>query len=121
MSSKKKQVRKIRTSAPPPPSPTPIKKQTESNGFLGTLIQGFSFGTGSSIAHHGINSLFSNKSTPEKENTQSHTENKSNQLTGSTDCGDLLVQYKDCLDTNWNQEDCKEAYTKLQNCINKTI
>jgi hypothetical protein len=58
---------KIRTSQPPPPMNTytnhypqvQITKPQLQSSFLGTMAEGFSFGVGSSVARHAVDSIFS--------------------------------------------------------------
>lgn len=78
--------------------------QNQTPSFLGTMIQGVALGSGSSIGHKLVDSIFSGKSEPKKENN----------------CNDLdihIIQFNKCMETNDNNfQECKPILDIYFNC-----
>jgi hypothetical protein len=80
------------------PTPSPNVNQNNHNllgGLLGTVTQGFAFGTGSSIAHLGVDAVVGNN----------------NQVSKDSDfhaCKIIFQQYQQCLESEWNPNACME-------------
>ena len=100
---------------PPPPMPQPVPAVVSggsSSGFLSNVFQGFSFGLGSSVAHHTVSGIMnSGKSEPNPVVKQTIEE-------PLNPCMDLLNKYIQCsrLETNrWH--DCDDAFIDYRNCL----
>lgn len=82
--------------------------QNQSPSFFGTMIQGVALGTGSSIGHKLVDSIFSGKS---ESKSEPKSENKSNDL-------DIhIIQFNKCMETNDNNfQECKTILDMYFNC-----
>ena len=102
----------------PPPQPKAPPEQSMLKQMVGTVLQGFAFGTGSSIAHKAIDNL----STP--------NDNVSSTIVDSTDvldnsnCKDILTDYNICIKNSPalyggdnQQSQCGDILRLYNNCI----
>lgn len=101
------------TSIPPPPSSISpslplVSTSTGGGGFLATMINGFSFGTGSSIANNTVNRIFSSSPSP------SHSPSSSTTL----DCKDLFKNLEECLQTCEDVRVCQNLLKDYEACKN---
>ena len=104
-----------RTKNPPQPSPssrvpppTPSRPSSAGGGFFSTIIQGFAFGTGSSLAHRTVDTVVSR---PEpSSNDVSPTE---------ADCRDIYSQYQTCTQAFRvdSTQQCDTMGKQLLNCL----
>lgn len=93
----------------PPPYIYQSKHEPESKksgGFLSTMIDGFGFGTGSSVANNVVNRIFNGKTVTqpicEKENKY---------------CDELDKSFRDCMMT-YNQDftACEKVFQEYESC-----
>ena len=104
--------------APPPQPKAPPHEQSMLKQMVGTVLQGFAFGTGSSIAHKAIDNL----STP-NDNVSSTIVDYTDVLDNSN-CKDILTDYNICIknspalygDDN-HQSQCGDILRLYNNCI----
>lgn len=94
----------------PPPAASPILKEQPNQSSLGkTLMEGFAFGTGSSIARESVSRIFNSSSTtittPDKKNDKQHN------------CEKMLSQMNECFQTDNICGDLLEKY--LLQCSNE--
>jgi hypothetical protein len=100
---------KIRTSQPPPPMNTytnhypqvQITKPQLQSSFLGTMAEGFSFGVGSSVARHAVDSIFSSKPTFTTPPQLPEPDDKSIEK--------MAKLYKECMDKATNFEETEKC------------
>ena len=101
-------------SIPPPASrsvpapaltPTHLPLQTQSQSMVNTIMQGFSFGIGSSIAHRLFDpSPHRNESNPKNENIPRNDVIPNNEYKLTTE--KMYELYNKCLEKNDNKIDC---------------
>lgn len=93
---------KIPIRSPPPPK-HPINTPKKSNpSFFGTIMEGFAFGTGSSIARETVGAIF-NKPSFEKVNLK-------------YSCEEIYKMYEECNNNNHNNS-CSYLLDKYEKCI----
>ena len=121
-----------------PPPPPPLKpKQYEIRptppgsvaygipgpGFLGSMVQGFGLGMGSSMGHRATDAMFGSSSCHVEQPTKNETnlekiEPISKFAAAESDkpnCDDLLIKYRDCMSHNFL--DCDKIYDEYFQCI----
>lgn len=104
---RKNKLNQITKTKPLPPPPAKSKEENlNQTGIFGTMLQGFSFGAGSSIAHNIFGNLFSSSITPQ---TKDNEPNKA-----------LLEKYQQCLleKGEWNVSECAELKKDLEMVLN---
>jgi hypothetical protein len=84
-------------------------------GLLNTVAQGFAFGTGSSIAHRGVDAMMGNNTIQETD-TDRDTERVSKKSDFDA-CKILFTQYQKCLESEWNAEACVAYKEKVDKCM----
>lgn len=113
-------------STPPPPPPKPssttssyVPSTTPSTtpSFFGNMMDGFSFGTGASLARNMVDSIFSpNRSHQIQSQSQSHSISSS--LPSS--CDTLHKTFMECMNKNNNDHyTCSQAFEEYQACTKK--
>ena len=116
MSRKNKRLNKSVVNKRQTPTAPPPKTQTPTNSgdsLMGTLFQGFSFGTGSAVAHQMVNGIFGGTS---KE--QPKVESNTDVVVISKDfCNNLFQEYKKCLDSEFDRENCKKYEKDIELCM----
>lgn len=100
---------------PPPPKINHQEKPSMMGGLLGTVAQGFAFGTGSSIAHRGVDAMMGNNTIQETD-TDRDTERVSKKSDFDA-CKILFTQYQKCLESEWNAEACVAYKEKVDKCM----
>ena len=90
----------------PPPTRSSI-----STLLYGSFLQGFGFGTGSSIGHKVVDSVIST-TTKKEENISS---NKVLPLDNEDNCDTHLEEFQKCLKT---KDNCNILFDQYNNCIN---
>lgn len=113
------QLSKIQAS-PPPPAPTaPLSSQPMSGGgFISgigsTILQGFAFGTGSSLAREAVNGVFGGNNSSQNNPSQPIPESK---YKGSHNCDNNNKTFINCLqENNNNSTACESYFNDLQAC-----
>lgn len=111
----------VRLGPVPPPPPAPVKtKQYEIHpaqpshsgpGFLGSVVQGFGLGMGSSLGHRATDAIFGEKKTEPPPATVQLV--SSLPPTGS--CEKLLQKYSDCMSSDYLH--CDKIYDEYFVCI----
>ena len=107
---------KVDPSNVPPPSQGPGIL----GGVLGTVAQGFSFGTGSALAHQGINSIFSGseKATPPQAETEPPTPCPSTTDANIKNiCKSIFYQYQQCLLSDPHSDECQKYGQQVKQCL----
>lgn len=111
MNQKKSQLKKVKQTPPPPKSITNPQNNNNSllGGFIGNMITGFSFGTGSALGHRAVGSvmdkidndleIFSDKNVVKDEKTINNNK-----------CKELKLSLERCISEN---KDCSELYNDL--------
>ena len=110
---------------PPPPKPDDIKIPSpqpniaaslsgQSSGFFSNVFQGFSFGLGSSVAHHTVSGLLNDK--PKSDTT---VVTKPDTQYPSNHCLNLLNNYFQCDKTDRVQ--CDQLFDQYHQCIKQQI
>jgi hypothetical protein len=101
-------------SNPPPPPTTSVEKhplQTPpSVGFLGSMVQGFGLGAGSSMGHRAVDALLSSSS---KESVAY----KISSTISNDECRKYLDLYNSCMVRDGN--DCEQLYRDFYVCSTK--
>jgi len=109
--------RRKTTVVAPRPSPSPLPKPanqiepptTSGNSFKDSIISGFGFGVGSSIAHKMADSIFSKESPIE-----------TSKSTTLNNCSELKLKLEKCI--TQSNIDCTTVYDDYFNsCINTSI
>lgn len=101
-------------SIPPPNQEPSFLKQ-----MAGTVLQGFAFGTGSSIAHKTIDNLSTPNDTSTNTDTSStNVDTSLSTKNGSTslNCNDILTEYNICVKNNSGLY-CEDIIKSYNNCI----
>jgi hypothetical protein len=107
----------IKIPSPSPPLPQPIPTTASaglSSGFFSNVFQGFSFGLGSSVAHHTVSGIMNNKPNPDV-----HVITKTDTQHPSNHCLDLLNNYFQCDKTDRVQ--CDQLFEQYHQCIKQQI
>lgn len=118
---------------PPPPASVPAPQQ-RSQGLGSTIMEGFAFGTGSSIARHAVGALFgggssqpdSSASTPSSTAPQQLPQQQQQQQMQRDDvsmpskdspCYVDHTRFKECMEeNNQNVSSCEFYFQALQQC-----
>ena len=81
-------------------NPPPVKIKTQSNGIASTLIDGITFGAGSSIGHSMINKISGLFSSEDKCSEILHNFNECKKNYGNKEsndaCMDIFLDYEKC-------------------------
>ena len=102
--------------AVPPPAKTkqyeihPTQPHNSSPGFLGSMVQGFGLGMGSSMGHRATDAIFG-----EKKMEQSHTHPIVVCQGFPESCDQLLQKYRDCMSSDFLH--CDKIYDEYLVCI----
>ena len=84
-------------------------------GLLSTVAQGFAFGTGSSIAHRGVDAVMGNNQITNTDTEQvSQINNKDSDFNA---CKIIFQQYQQCLESEWNPDACVEYKEQVNKCM----
>ena len=108
---------------PPPPAPVSapvsVPKPSEPgliNNLLGNVVQGASWGVGSSLGHKAVDNLFNNNTTTTK-NTN---------VTTWRDCDEELAKYQSCINQlpfdnhlKYSNDDCENIFDSFLRCYKK--
>jgi len=78
----------------PPPAKT---TQSNSSGIASTLIDGITFGAGSSIGHSMINKISGLFSEKDK-------------------CSEILHNFNECKKNSWNNDACMDIFSDYEKC-----
>ncbi len=119
-------VSKSSPTPPPPPQPH-VSTSTPSTtsmggGFLSTMIDGFGFGVGSSIARNTIDRIFSSTSTPTTSSSSSSSTISTSTPKENTNCKELNKSLLECLQMNGSDMNiCKKAFDDYEACKNNKI
>ncbi len=102
-------------------SPTLFPKINQDNpslmgGLLGTVAQGFAFGTGSSIAHRGIDAVMGNNNQVTDTDTEQVSKNNNKDYDFNA-CKIIFQQYQQCLENEWNPDACVEYKEQINKCM----
>ncbi len=102
-------------------SPTLFPKINQDNpslmgGLLGTVAQGFAFGTGSSIAHRGVDAVMGNNNQVTDTDTEQVSKNN-NKDSDFNACKIIFQQYQQCLENEWNPDACVEYKEQINKCM----
>lgn len=101
---KKKNNQTTSSSSAPPPSSAISQPVQNSSPSLGrTMMEGFSFGAGSSVAHGVIGGLFKEK--------------KSEVINNQDKCEIFNKELTECLKQSINNEQCTQLYESYQKCL----
>ena len=103
----------IKIPPPSPPQPVPVPAAASagsSSGFFSNVFQGFSFGLGSSVAHHTVSGIMNN--TP---NTDVNVITKADTQHPHNHCLDLLNDYFHCDKTD--RIHCDNLFDEYHRCI----
>lgn len=92
-----------------PPTTTSNVYASQSPSFVSTIVQGFGFGAGSSVARNMVDRAF--------QPTEAPTTTPATTPTAKTDCQFLWESYTSCLNTN--ADSCKIYYEDLEKCLKK--
>jgi hypothetical protein len=98
------------TPIPPSSIPPPLSIPSTSSGgggFLATMMNGFSFGTGSSIGNNVVNRLFSSSPSPSPSSSSTQ------------DCKDLFKNLEECLQTSEDVRVCQKVLKDYEACKNR--
>ncbi len=116
------QVRQNSATAPQP-SPQSAPQPGLFGNMMSTVAQGFSFGTGSAIAHQGINSIFnSDKETqnnhdvatdPNLPKTLKHVKEPELNIL----CQAIIKRYLECVDADFKYDDCHKYGQQVKQCL----
>jgi uncharacterized protein HemX len=121
--------RRRKKKAPPPPSvttspPAPTTPQSAGpsvgGGLLSTIAQGFAFGTGSSLAHKAVDSVFrTEKEAKAKAESESEVKSDFNEKEQLQNCKLLFTQYQKCLETQGVNDPyvCQELDHDFKKCM----
>lgn len=103
---KTKQNTIVKNKKPPQPSSPPLinSQQGFFSQMASTMGQGFAFGTGSSLAHQTIGSIFNGKQT----NTSDIDNDK---------CQDLIKKYQECVRNNLDTYQCRDMIDDMEKCL----
>jgi hypothetical protein len=102
--------------AVPPPEKTkqyeihPARPQNSSPGFLGSMVQGFGLGMGSSMGHRATDAMLG-----EKKTEQLHTNPVVVCQGFPESCDQLLQKYRDCMSSDFLH--CDQNYDEYLVCI----
>jgi len=103
-------------SVPPPPAPLhtpPLQPQQNGNSFKDSILSGFGFGIGSSIAHKISDRIFMSNNEPEKK--MNDKPNEINTIEINNVCNELKIKLEKCVTEN--NYDCKNVYDDFfSNC-----
>ena len=118
--SKQRSVKRTIPPTPPPPATnTSPANQGMFSGLLGTVAQGFAFGTGSSIAHKGVDAVLNNNDNKNETDT-----NQNDMETVDSDkgiqleaCKLLYSKYQKCIDTEWDLDQCIKYREGVKKCL----
>ena len=116
---------------PPPPTgrgipDPPSNSQTTSGSFLSTIVQGFSFGSGSALAHQGVNTILNgnngnnngnNGNNDNNDNNGNNCNNDVNNTNKNRKCLELFQMYQECLDKNFDKEMCRDLEKQVHQCM----
>ncbi len=104
----------------PPPASTPASTQQNSPGLMGSLFgtvaQGFAFGTGSSLAHRGVDAVVGNNHETRDQVTEVNTVNSSSH-NDFQQCKLIYQQYQKCLENQWDANACQEYKDQVNKCM----
>ena len=103
-------------SPPPPSSNINQNKPSLVGGLLGTVAQGFAFGTGSSIAHRGVDAVIGNNNQVTNTDTEQVSKNNSKDSEFNA-CKIIFQQYQQCLESEWNPNACVEYKEQVKKCM----
>jgi len=103
-----------------PPPPAPAAKPSEPGVFsnlLGNVVQGASWGVGTSIGHKAVDSLFNNTST---------TQNDKPNVNAVHECDESLAKYQNCINQlhfndhlKYSNDDCENIFDSFLKCYKK--
>ena len=99
--------KKISPSVPPKTASNVYASQSPS--FVSTIVQGFGFGAGSSVARNMVDRAF--------QPTEAPTTTPATTPTAKPDCQFLWESYTSCLNTN--ADSCKIYYEDFAKCLKK--
>ena len=94
--------------------------------IMSTVAQGFSFGTGSALAHQGISRIFnSDKDTHDNQdittdsNSSKTIENVKNVKDHELNslCQTIIKRYLKCVETEFNSDDCHKYGQQVKQCL----
>lgn len=103
-----------RYSYPTTPNQTP--SSSVQNGFLSNMVTGFALGTGSSLGHHAVNSIFSSGSTaPKSEQKAPNDTTTTGHIAKS--CEEHFHNYVKCSENF--KHDCDSYYNEFVECMRK--
>ena len=107
----------------PPSTSTSPANQGMFSGLLGTVAQGFAFGTGSSIAHKGVDAVLNNNGNNNDNKNETDT-NQNDMETVDSDkgiqleaCKLLYSKYQKCIDTEWDLDQCIKYREGVKKCL----
>lgn len=112
----------------PPPKKESIKKESYNGGFLSSIMDGFSFGFGSSIAHRVVGGIFGSEyQNPTKTTNQIPTISKvesthitSQEYISKPECSHLQQEYIKCIQNFKNYEgyesECNHKLDIFKDC-----
>jgi hypothetical protein len=106
-------------SVPPPPLHTPplhtppLQPQQNGNSFKDSILSGFGFGIGSSIAHKMSDSIFISNNKTEKTTNEKKTNDNPTEINNI--CDELKIKLEKCVTES--NIDCKPVYDDFfSNC-----
>jgi len=115
MRSKQKKI-----NIPPPPLNQSTINQTKPNSpFMDSIVQGFGFGIGSSIARNTIDKVFNQTPTPTPTQTQIQTPTPTPNYQTNDTCVFLHNDYTKCMELSKNNVDngCTYLYNDYTKCL----
>lgn len=116
--------------APQPPQPPqplqpsqPLNKTSNGGGMFSSIINGFSFGVGSSIANRTVNGLFGSPTIgSHKIETQQNSQNIENlaksEYIAKPECKTFQEEYLRCIQTSntYSQSSCDFTFNLFKDC-----
>ena len=96
----------------PPPATTP----SASPGIFGTILQGFAFGTGSSVAHRTVDSIVSGPERVQDETSPHQTPPVATTKLSHGECYELINEYYQCLGESPHPQ-CDNLTAKMEGCL----